>query len=147
MSSPLVLTYNIPLDPVLVNIFEDASGSPLPGTSTASLISLQSPNINLQNTTLTLQYYDNLVTPLAGEKASLLVENLTVIASTATNTIGTLSWVQQYKNPGSSTTTALVKTSSYVSAASGIFASYLFGNVISQYFVNGDRILSIYSAE
>jgi len=151
-ASPLVLTYTYPGDSQLSNIFVDASGSPLPGTSTADLITLQSPNFNVQNATLTIQFYDNLVKPKTGQKASLIVENVTVIASTATNTIGTLSWVQQYQNPVPASdenvnTTTIAKVSSYVNAASGIFANYLFGNVIFQFFETGDRIISIYSSQ
>jgi hypothetical protein len=152
MSSPLVFTYTYPVDAQLSNIFVDASGSPLPGTSTADLITLKSPNFNVQDATVTLQFYDNLVKPKTGEKSSLIVENVTVIASTTTNTIGTLSWVQQYQNtvPTSDknvNTTTVAKVSSFVNSASGIFANYLFGNVIFQFFANGERIINIYSSE
>jgi hypothetical protein len=155
-ASPLVLTYNIVDSRILGNIFVDASGSPLPGRSNASLFTLQSPNINLQGITLTYQIYANLVEPVAGANTSLGVSNSTLIASSATNTLGTLTWTQQIQNPVQGTDplinrTRVAKISSYVNSASGIFANYLFGNVIFQYdntnTTGGNRTISIYSAE
>jgi hypothetical protein len=103
----------------------------------------------VQGVTLTLQFYENLVTPSATAQTSLLVKNLTIIASSATNTLGTMSFVQQFQNPVQGSTLPRVsKTSSLVNAASGIFASYLFGNVVTVYdFTTGGRTISIYSAQ
>ena len=152
-ASPLVFTYNYPLSSKLDNIFLDASGSPLPGTSTADLITLESANFIVQGATLTIQFYTNVAKPTTGQITSLYVNNVTIIASSGTNTIGTMSWSQQYLNPVPGTDplvskARVSKASSYVMSASGIFASYLFGNVI---FVNdnerGGRTIYIYSAE
>ena len=156
-ASPLVFTYNIVDSRILGNIFVDASGSPLPGQSNASLFTLQSPNVNLHGITLTYQIYANLVKPVAGANTSLLMQNITIIASSATNTIGTLTYTQQYQNPAQGTDPLIMrarvaKVSSFVNSASGIFANYLFGNVITQLDntnnnTTGNRTISIYSAE
>lgn len=87
--SPLVFTYNNPKSVLL----SDSLG---PSTS-VSLIGLQSPNLVLQGVTLTLQTFDNTV-PL-GASSNLLVENITVVASAGTDTLGTVSFVLQYPNP------------------------------------------------
>jgi len=152
-ASPLVFMHNIVDSRILGNIFVDASGSPLPGQSNASLLTLQSPNVNLQGSTLTLQVYGNEVKPQLGEQTSLRFTNNTIIASSATNTIGTLTYAQQYQNPVQGTDPLVLrvrvaKISSYVNSASGIFAKYLFGNVITQLDNStGNRTISIYSAE
>jgi len=151
-TSPLVFAYSS-LPTELDNTFVNAPTSPLPGTSSASLANLQSSNLILQGVTFTIQFYNNLVTPATGETTSLTVKNLTIIASSGTNTIGTLSYVFQYQNPvpGSGTITTrtrIAKTSSLVNAASGIFANYLFGNVITVYNNSTfSRTISIYSAQ
>jgi hypothetical protein len=87
--SPLVFTYNNPKSVLL----SDSLG---PSTS-VSLIELESPNLVLQGVTLTLQTFDNTV-PL-GASSNLLVENITVVASAGTDTLGTVSFVLQYPNP------------------------------------------------
>ena len=149
-ASPLLFTYNNPGSLKLNNIFVDASGSPLPGSSGTQLYILQSPNLNLQGVTLTLQGYTNIVIPTSTKTSptSLQVNNVTVIASIGTNTIGTISYSRQNQNPIPATYTLKVpKISSYVSSASGIFVNYLFGNVITQTdATTGNRVISIYSA-
>lgn len=152
MASPLVFTYNVPGTSELDNQFVNAPTSPLPGLSTAFVTDLQSPNLVLQGVTLTFQFYGNNVTPATGAATSLRVDNITtIIASSATNTLGTLSYVLQYQNPVSTTFptgTKLAKTSSLVNAASGIFANYLFGNVITVYDnTTYSRTIYIYSAQ
>ena len=153
MSSPLIFTYNYPGTSALDNIFLDASGSPLPGTSGARLLGLQSPNVTLQGVTLTIQFYYNDVTPLLGAKTSLVVENVTIIASSATNTVGTLSYVFQYQDrvPGDDPLVArgrIAQISSVVNAASGIFQSYLSGNVVIVYDnVTDGRTIYIFSTQ
>ena len=153
-ASPLIVTFNYPTSLELDNNFVNAPTSPLPGTSAAILLNLQSPNFNVQNATLTIQFYNNLVAPATPTSvSSLVVKNITIIASSATNTIGTLSYVLQFQNPVNTTDPLLTSTrvatvSSFVTSASGIFASYLFGNVIQQSDVTtGNRTISIYSAE
>ena len=89
--SPLVFTYNNPKSVLL----SDSLGAS--GNSTISVIDLQSPNLVLQGVTLTLQAYDNSV--LLNPSSSLLIENITVIASVGTDTLGTVSFVLQYPNP------------------------------------------------
>lgn len=154
MASPLVFTYNYPASLELDNNFVNAPTSPLPGTSSAIFLNLQSSNLILQGVTLTIQFYNNLVAPATTTSiSSLVVKNITIIASSGTNTIGTLSYVLQFQNPvdGSDpllTSTRVAKVSSFVTSASGIFANYLFGNVIQQSDVTtGNRTISIYSVE
>jgi hypothetical protein len=157
-ASPLVFTYNIFDSRILGNIFVDGSGSPLPGTSNVTLNTLSCPNVNVQGITLTLQIYGNEVKPELGAQTSLRVANFTIIASSATNTLGTLTYTQQIQNPVRGNDPLIIrsrvaKISSYVNSASGIFANYLFGNVIFQYdntnnkTTSGNRTISIYSAE
>jgi hypothetical protein len=152
MSSPLVFTYNIPGTLLLSNLFENRLSSPLPGASGVGLINLQSVNINLNGVTLTLQNYGNTVTPLPGATTSLQVYNETIIASYGSDTIGTLTWVQQYPNPVPSTEslvgkTRLTKLSSFINSATGIFSNYQLGNVITQFDNNtGKRIITIYAS-
>ena len=154
MASPLVFTYNYPGSSQLDNQFVNAPTSPLPGLSDAILINLQSPNLILQGVTLTLQYYDNYVAPASTTAiTSLEVDNITIIASFGTNTLGTLSYVFQHKNPVPGKDplfgrTRLAKLSSLVTSASGIFATYLFGNVITVFDnTTSGRTISIYSAQ
>ena len=153
MASPLVFTYNNPITKQLGNVFTDASGSPLPGAVGTTLYTLESPNINLQGLTLTLQYYNNVVRPVSGAKTSLFVANTTVLATSGTNTIGTLGWQQQYPNPVPGNDPLVLKgriakLSSTVDSATGIFVNYLFGNMITTLdSTTGDRKISIYSAE
>ena len=151
MASPLVFTYNYPGTSVLDNIFVNSPTSPLPGTSDAVLINLQSPNIISQGVTLTIQFINNLAAPATTTSIrSLRVENITIIASSATNTLGTLSYVFQYQNPvpGSDPIlgrTRITKLASVVNSASGIFANYLFGNVITVFDnTTYNRTISIY---
>ena len=150
-ASPLVFTFNNPKDAVLSNILEDASGSPLRGVSSVQLFTLQSPNIIVQNASLTGQVYTNAVLPKLGESSRLVVSNITIVASVGTNTIGSLTFVEQFQKPvtpDKSLIAGVSKLSTYVTSASGVFASYLFGNVIR---VNdnktGFRTVSIFSAE
>lgn len=150
-ASPLVFTYTNPSDAELSNILVNQPTSPLPGVSTIFLYDLQSPNLVLQGATLTGQAYINTTLPKAGETSYLVVQNNTVIASIGTNTIGTLTFVEQFQNPLTTSKdlkAGVSKLSSYISTASGIFANYLFGNVVR---VNdnttGLRTTSIYSAE
>jgi len=152
MASPLVFTYN-ESSKLLVNYFEDASGSSLPGVSGATLFTLQSPNLFIKGVTLTLQFYNNVVTPAPDANTSLQCGNVTIIASSGTNTLGTLSYSRQYQNPVAGKDPLLnkirvSKVSSYVTLASGIFANYLFGNVITvSNATTGVRTISIYSSE
>lgn len=151
-SSPLVLTYNLSNDQELTNYFVNTESSPLPGTTDFSLYALQSPNLDLKNVLLTVQFNINQKKPLDNEKTSLIVVNVTVIASVDTNTLGTLSWTQQYLNPvpGNDpiiTRARVSKVSSTVNSASGIFVNYLFGNVITVYDNStGNRTIYIYSS-
>ena len=89
--SPLVFTYNNPKSVLL----SDTLGTS--GSSTISVIDLQSPNLVLQGVTLTLQAFDNSV--LLNPSTSLLIENITVMASVGTDTLGTVAFVLQYPNP------------------------------------------------
>ena len=152
-ASPLVFTYNYPGTSLLDNFLVDASGSPLPGDSKIVLNSCQSPNLNVQGITLTIQAYNNSVRPLQGATTSVKVVNITIIASSATNTIGTMSFPFQFQNPIPGNDPYIIrarvpKVSCYVNSASGIFANYLFGNVIQQFDnTTGNRTISIYSAE
>ena len=152
-ASPLVLVYNVPGTFVLHNYFVDASGSPLPGLSTVALFTVQSPNLVLQGVKLSLQLYSNNVTPEADAKTRLVVNNYTLIVSSATNTLGTLSWAEQYQNPVPGKDPIIfrgrvAKLSTLINSASGIFANYLFGNVIRQLDnTTGKRTISIFSAE
>jgi hypothetical protein len=151
MSNSLLFTYNIPNTLLLSNLFENRSSSPLPGASGVGLIHLQSVNIDLNGVTLTLQNYGNTVTPLSGETTSLQVYNETIIASYGVDTIGTLTWIEQYQNPVPSTEslvgkTRLTKVSSYINSATGIFTNYQLGNVITQFDNNsGKRSITIYA--
>ena len=152
MASPIVFTYNNPRTNLINNYFENASKSPLPGLSTLTLYGLQSPNILVNGVKLTLQIYGNTVDP-KDAATSLKIENCTIIASSATNTLGTLSYVVQYQNPVPGSDPILnrgraANTPSYVNAASGIFSNYLFGNVIFQRDLSTkNRTISIYSTE
>lgn len=151
--SPLVFTYNLVASRILGNIFEDASDSPLPGRSSSNLFILESPNINLQGITLTYQNYGNFVKPDADANKSLSVQNITIIASSGTNTIGTMTYNQQFENLVRGTDPLIIRTrvskiSTFVNSASGIFANYLFGNVVLQLDnTTNNRTISIYSAE
>jgi hypothetical protein len=154
MASPLVFTYNYPKSSELDNIFVNAPTSPLPGTSSTGLLSLQSPNLVLQGVTLTIQGYNNRVAPASvSSPTSVSVQNLTIIASSGTNTLGTLSYIREFPNPVPGKDPLLVRTrvaklSSFVTSASGIFANYLFGNVITVVDnTTYNRTISIYSAQ
>lgn len=153
MASPLVFTYNNPKTKQLGNVFTDAPNSPLPGSIGTTLYTLESPYISVQGVTLTLQYYNNVVRPVSGAKTSLFVANSTVIATSGTNTIGTLGWQQQYPNPVPGNDPLVLKgriakLSSTIDSASGIFASYLYGNIITALdSTTGNRKISIYSAK
>jgi hypothetical protein len=149
-ASPIVFTYTYPGDEKLENYFENQPTSPLQGLSFTGLYTLQSPNIVIQGVTLTLQTWSNNAPPQTGATTFLQVGNVSIIASIGTNTIGTLAWTQQIQNlvPGTDTTTRVTKVSSVVSAASGIFANYLFGNIIRQFDNStNERIITIYSSE
>jgi len=152
-ASPLLLTYNYPGTSKLDNIFVDASGSPLPGTSGARLLILESPNFNVQGVTLTIQFYYNDVKPELGAQTSLVVENVTIIASSGTNTVGTMSYVFQYQDPvpGDDPLVArgrIPQISSVVNAASGLFQSYLSANVVTVYDnTTGNRTIYIFSTQ
>jgi len=99
-TSPLVFTYNNPGTNVLNHYLVNQPSSPLAGNSTVELYTVQSSSINLQGVTLTVQFYDTIVAPATpDQKTSLLVETATIIASTATDTLGTLSYGLQLQNP------------------------------------------------
>ena len=151
--SPIIFTYKYPGDQVLENYLQNRESSPLPGLSFIGVYKLKSENIHLPGVTLTLQTYSNNVTPPIGDTSFLQIGNVTIIASYGSNTIGTLSWQQQIENPlsvldPSLTTTRIGKVSSNVSSASGIFSSFLFGNVIRQFDNNTkERKIIIYASE
>jgi len=154
MASPLVFTYNYPGSSLLENQLVNAPTSPLPGTSSTVLINLQSPNLVLQGVTLTIQGYNNRVDPASvSSPTSVTVQNNTIIASSGTNTLGTLSYIREFPNPVPGKDprpirTRVAKLSSLVTSASGIFANYLFGNVITVVDnTTYNRTISIYSAQ
>lgn len=134
--STLSFTYNLGA-PELANRFVNQEDSPKPGLSTATLYNLQSPNLNIQGLTLTLQINNNIVTPPADANSSLLVYNGTIVVSTTTNTIGILTYTAEFQNPVPRSILNGIsrspKISTYVTSASGLLANYLFGNVIIQY--------------
>ena len=151
LASPLVFTYNDPKSQELGNIFKNAESSPEKGISGVSLYNLKSPHLNLPNVVLTFLVYSNIVIPKDPKaKTSLEVESITIMATNTSNTIGILTYTLQYQNPILSDTptlkTLVPTTSSFVNSASGIFANYLKGNVITTY--DGDnRTINIFSVK
>jgi len=149
---PLVLTYNVYTDGVLLNSLVISETSPKPGlTSNTGIITLESPNFHLQGVVLSLQYYSNTVKPALNASSFLKVDNINIIASQGTDTIGVMSYTAQFYNPVPTPSQnpdigRINKISSYIQSASGIFSPYLFGNVVLEYLNRtGDRIINIYS--
>jgi len=151
LGSPLVFTYNDPNSLELGSIFKITESSPRKGICGVSLYNLESPNLNLPNVILTLLVYSNVVIPKLPEaKTRLEVESITIMATNSSNTIGILTYTLQYQNPILSEEptikTQVPTTSSFVNSASGIFANYLKGNVITTY--NGNnRSINIFSSK
>lgn len=147
--SPLIFTYNNPKTIRLKNVLKNDDHSIQPGTTLIEIYNILSPNINLQNAILTLQYISN--SEEQQSNSVLNIDNATLIASVENNVIGTLSYVLQYQNPTMDNEPVYIrarlsKLSSFVNSATGIFANYLFGNVI--YILDnqsGERTISIYS--
>lgn len=149
--SPLIFTYNNPNSGIIDNNLEVDPNSPYPGISNISLYRLESQNLILNGVTLTIQFYANIAKSLLGQKTDLRIQTNTIVASTTSDTIGTLCYTRQYQNPLSDndpifTRTRNTNTSSYISSASGIFSDYLFGNIIHQSDnSNGNRTIYVYS--
>lgn len=149
---PLVLTYNVNTDGIVLNSLVISETSPKPGlTSNTGIITLQSPDFRLTGVVLTLQYYSNTAKPAPNASSFLKVDNINIIASQGTDTIGVMSYTAQFYNPVPTASQnpdigRIKKISSYIQSASGIFSQYLFGNVILEYLNDtGDRIITIYS--
>jgi hypothetical protein len=139
-ASYLEFNWISPADELLNVCIENSILSPIPGNSGPGIFELQSPNINVEGVTLTILFFGNEINPsLPPVINGLTVLNVTISASTTTNVIGTLCFDYQISN------TATVKTkTSIVTSASGMFASYLYGNAIRTDENTGKRSIRIF---
>ena len=139
-ASYLEFNWTFPTDQLLNIDIENSKISPLPGSSGPGIFELESPNINVRDVTLTILFFGNEVDPSRPPVINgLNALNVTITASTTTDVIGTLCFDYQISN------TATVKTkTSIVTSASGMFASYLYGNVIRTDEDSGKRTIRIF---
>ena len=125
----LQFMWTSPADQLLNICIENTEQSSIPGDCGPGIFELTSPNISIQGVTLTIYFFGNEVNPnLPPAINGLIVENVTIIASTVINVLGTLSFVLQYSN-----TEAVTTLPSIVTSTSGIFTSCLLANVLTTY--------------
>jgi hypothetical protein len=125
----LEFKWTSPADQLLNICIENTVQSSIPGFSGPGIFELTSPNISIQGVTLTIYFFGNEVNPDVPPAINgLIVENVSILASTSTDVIGTLCFDLQYSN-----TEAVTTLPSIVTSSSGIFTSYLLANVLTTY--------------
>ena len=134
----LIFTYNVN-ENILYNYFQNTGTSPNPGLSTDILIPLHSEQLFLPGLTLLYHSRQSVTT----QEPPLKTSNITITASVAANTIGEMNFT--YTILDESITNKTPKVSTYITSCSGIFESFLQGNVIIEFKKSLDRIIYIYS--